>query len=184
LDPLPIAVQALLTLIVTPAAIFDLRERRVPNWLTLSGLMLGFGLNAFFYHTAGVWTSLKGAALAFLVYLPLYLLRGMGAGDVKLMAAVGAVAGPGNWLAIFVITSLLGGVAALILITARGRLRKTLQNIGQVVISVASGRPPYARSAEELDVHATVGMRLAHGVTIACGTFGFFLIRAALSKSG
>jgi prepilin peptidase CpaA len=186
LNPLPIAVQALLALIVIPAAVFDLRCRRVPNWLTLSGLILAFGLNAFLYHTAGLAISLQGTGLALLVYLLLYLLRATGGGDVKLMAAIGAAAGPLNWLGIFVLTSLLGGIAALTLIAARGRVLKTFANIGHVVSSLASGKAPYAGNPE-LDVQRTQGARMPHAVIIACGTLGFLLIQAAgiaISQSG
>src|SRR5258706_4003267 len=101
---------------------FDFRYRRVPNWLTLSGVLLGIGLNAFLFETPGLWASFRGLGLAFLIYFPLYLLRGMGAGDVKLMAAVGAIVGPANWLGILVLTSLMSGVAALVLVTAQGRI--------------------------------------------------------------
>ncbi len=85
-------VQVLLLLLVIPAALYDSRQRRVPNWLALAGLLLGIGLNSFLYESTGLLTSLKGLGVAFLIYFPLYLLRAMGAGDVKLMAAIGAIA--------------------------------------------------------------------------------------------
>ena len=173
----PIIVQILLALIVVTAAMFDFRYRRVPNWLTLSGVLLGIGLNAFLFETPGLWASLRGLGLAFLIYFPLYLLRGMGAGDVKLMAAVGAIVGPANWLGILVLTSLMGGVAALVLVTAKGRFRKTLENIWLILMSVRTGRAPYENP--QLDVRTNQGIRLPHAVVIAFGTFGF-LIAAAI----
>ncbi|MDX2181298.1 MAG: A24 family peptidase [Bryobacteraceae bacterium] len=84
---------------------FDLRERRIPNWLCAAGFALGVALH---------WRDgLLGAALAMAIYAPLYLLRGVGAGDVKLMAAVGAIAGPWNWLGVFAFSSLATLAAAL-----------------------------------------------------------------------
>lgn len=175
--PRPI-VQVLLILVVIPAALFDSRQRRVPNWLALSGLLLGIGLNTFLYETAGLWTSLKGLGLAFLIYFPLYLLRGMGAGDVKLMAAVGAIAGPANWLGILVLTSLFGGVAAIILVSAKGRFRKTLVNIRMILMSAGHGQAPYEGNPQ-LDVRSEEGLRLPHAVVIAFGTLAF-LVAAAI----
>jgi len=89
LSYLPLILQAVLLLIVVPAAIFDFRERRVPNWLALTGVVLGICTNFGVRHLDGLVTSLEGLGLAFLIYFPLYVLRGMGAGDVKLMGAVG-----------------------------------------------------------------------------------------------
>src|SRR5262245_51535241 len=129
MSQLPPIMQALLLLGVIPAAIIDLRVRRVPNWLTLTAALLGIALNSFLFETAGVWMSLKGVGLAMLIYFPLYLLRGMGAGDVKLMVAVGAIAGPANWLGILVLTASFGAIAAVILVVSKGRVRRTMDNM-------------------------------------------------------
>jgi prepilin peptidase CpaA len=112
--------------------------------------------------------------LAFLIYFPLYLLRGMGAGDVKLMAAVGAIAGPLNWLGIMVLTALFGGVAAIVLVTAKGRVHKTFENIRMILLSARHLQAPYDANPD-LDVHSSQGLRLPHAVVIAFGTFGFLL---------
>lgn len=172
--PRPI-IQVLLLFVVIPAALFDYRQRRVPNWLALSGLLLGIGLNSFLdVETANLGTSLKGLGLAFLIYFPLYLLRAMGAGDVKLMAAIGAIAGWANWLGILVLTSLFGGVAAIILVTSKGRLRKTFLNIWTIFLSALHGRAPHEGNPQ-LDVRSSQGLRLPHAVVIAFGTLGFLL---------
>ncbi len=91
---LPLVMQVVLVLIVMTAGIYDLRFRRIPNWLVLVGLVLGFGLNTFLFGLSGLERSAMGMGLALLIYFPLYLLRAMGAGDAKLMAAVGAIVGP------------------------------------------------------------------------------------------
>ena len=91
----PLGIRILLSALVIVAAIWDIRTRRIPNWLTLSGVILSVGLNMFLFDKTldGIWFSLKGFGLALGVYLVLYILRAMGAGDVKLMAAVGAAVG-------------------------------------------------------------------------------------------
>jgi prepilin peptidase CpaA len=170
----PIIVQLLLALLVITAAMFDSRQRRVPNWLALSGLVLGIALNTFLYESAGLWMSLKGLGLAFLIYFPLYLLRGMGAGDVKLMAAVGAIAGWENWLGILFLTAILGGASAIVLVVTKKRFRSTFENIGLILLSVRHGHAPYEGNPQ-LDVGSNQGVRLPHAVVIAFGTFGFLL---------
>ncbi len=173
---LPIVSQLLLCLVAIPCGIYDYRIRRVPNWLTLPGIVLGIVLNVFWARTVGLWLSLEGLGLALAIYGSLYLLRALGAGDVKLMAAVGAIVGPAHWLHIFALTALCGGVGALILILVRGRFRHTLSNTGLILGSLGRGRAPH-RSGPELDVRSTAGMRLPHAVMIACGTLLYVLVQ-------
>ncbi len=165
--PLPIV----LVLLVAIAAVYDIRFRRIPNWLVLTGLVLGVALNTFLFKWSGVRASLLGIGLAFLIYFPLYLLRGMGAGDVKLMAAIGAIVGPANWFGIFIVSALLGGIAAAILLMARGRLLNSLWNIGFLLQRLLSLKAPYAR--EELDIASPKSVKLPHGVAIAGGSILF-----------
>jgi len=99
----------------------------------------------------------------------------MGGGDVKLMAAVGAIAGPGNWLRILFFTLIFGAVAAIILIFVKRRVRRTFQNIGLILMSLGSGHAPYSKNPE-LDVREEKGLRLPHAVTIACGAIAFLVL--------
>jgi len=115
-----------------------------------------------------------------LIYLPLYLLRALGAGDVKLMAAVGAIVGPANWFGIFLLTSLLGGAAALVLIASKGRFRRTGENIGLVLRSLRTGRAPF-NDHPLLDVRSTESMRLPHAAVVAWGALGFVLLTSISS---
>ena len=112
----PVAI--LLMVLVITAAIFDIRSRRIPNWLTLSGILLGLGLNALLaypYPLEGLKYSGLGMLFAFAVYFVLYLIHAMGAGDVKLMAAVGAIlASPSGWFRLFIVTALIGGLFAVV----------------------------------------------------------------------
>jgi len=168
----PPAIRIFLELLVIVAAVWDVRTRRIPNWLTLPGVVLGVALNTFLFEINGLWFSLKGLGLAFCVYFVLYLLRAMGAGDVKLMAAVGAAAGWQNWLGILVLTSVAGAVAGLLLVAFKGRLRKTVGNLGIILSSLGRGRAPY-KETPELDVSSDKALRLPHGALIALGTLGF-----------
>jgi prepilin peptidase CpaA len=156
----------------------DLRSRKIPNWLNLSACILGFGLNTFLTHAAGFKLAGEGVGLALLVYLPLYLIRAMGAGDVKFMAGIGALIGPENWLEVFLITAILGGVASLCLIVARNRLHATLSNLSTITTELLAGRMPFHRDPS-LDVRDKRALGLPHGTIIAISVciFLVFLCR-------
>lgn len=175
----PPAVEAILLLMVIIAAVYDIRYRRIPNWLTASGVSVGLVLNAFL-RTAppavvsfgGLLFALKGFLVAFGVYFFLYLIRAMGAGDAKLMAAVGSLVGGQDWFGIFLVSAIIGGIAAVVLSLARKRLTTTLWNVGFILSEMKHGRPAYL-GREELDVRSKKGLGLPHGAVIACGTILF-----------
>lgn len=172
---MPLATKVVLIALVLTAALYDLRWRRIPNWLVLSGLVVGLALNAFlFAGWKGVRFSLLGLGPAFAIYFALYLLRAMGAGDVKLMTAVGSLVGWDVWWRIFILTGISGGVIAVAVLLLRGRLLKTLGNVGFLVSRLSHLERPYV-AREELDVRSTKGTRLPHAASIAVGT-GVFLV--------
>ena len=176
----PPGVEVLLIALVLGAAVYDVRYRRIPNWLTVTGAVLGVILNWFLDPGLFKW-SLAGLGVAFGVYAALYALHAMGAGDVKLMAAVGAVVGLQDWFGIFIITAIIGGIMSLILIAARGRVRKTLFNVGFILTEMKSGRSAYLAN-EELDVRSKKALGLPHGAVIAVGTIFFLAVSARFAK--
>jgi len=141
------------------AGIWDWKVRRIPNWLCLSGAVAGFLLNDFRFAIAGF-----GLALA--IHLPLYALRAIGGGDVKLMAALGALLGYQAWLKVFIINALLGGVVAIAVVVIRGLGVETFKRIWFVMKSLGRGQAPYQANAE-LDVTSGLGRSLPRGVIIA-----------------
>jgi prepilin peptidase CpaA len=104
------------------AVIEDLRRRKLPNWLTATGVAAGVAL-ALPRGWNGVWPALAGAALGFLILLPLFLLRGMGGGDIKLMAAFGALLGPTGVLLAAMLAAAFGAVLAVGFLLARPHTR-------------------------------------------------------------
>jgi prepilin peptidase CpaA len=172
---LPPLASCVLLALVLAAAIFDLRFRRIPNWLTGAGVILGFAANVFERGILrGLSFSLAGLCLALAIYLALYALHAMGAGDGKLMAAIGAIVGWKHWLGIFLVTAIFGGIAALALSIRRRCLRKTLWNVGFVLSEMKRGRPAYLAN-EELDVRSSKGLRLPHGAVIAAATLAYLV---------
>ena len=130
---LPVILYILLVGITISSGIVDYREHRIPNWITVPGLLLGLGANTVLADRTGWRFALMGMLAAIAVYLPLYLVRAMGAGDVKLMAALGAIVGPLNWGVLFISTAIIGGVAALALVVRRRRFYETWFNLQLLV---------------------------------------------------
>ena len=174
----PRGVEIVLVLLVLAAAAFDIRSRRIPNWLTAGGVLAGLALNAFLYPVLpGLLFALEGLAVGLGVYLALYAIRAMGAGDAKLMAAVGALAGWQDWFGIFIVTAVIGGVMAVIFALSRGRLKTTFWNVGFILTEMKSGRAAYLKK-EELDVRSPKAVGLPHGAVIAVGTLMFLGLAA------
>jgi prepilin peptidase CpaA len=172
--------QVVLVALVATAAVYDWRYRRIPNWLALTGWITGFAMHGLLGGWAGVKVAAGGFALGFGVYLLLYLIHAMGAGDVKLMGAVGALAGADNWFLIFVLTAVLGGVAAVVMMATKRRFRKTLWNVGYILSELIHFRAPYL-TREELDVKNDKAFTLPHGIAIAAGTAVALIVAAVRS---
>jgi prepilin peptidase CpaA len=177
------AQQILLAALVIPAAIFDFKTRRIPNWLCAAGFAAGFACQIALLQWAGAREAALGAGIALLIYVPLFALRAVGGGDVKLMAAVGMLAGPLSWIAIFLITAIVGGVMALVLIAFKGRVRRTLRNVEILLTELAHFRAPH-RVEQELDVSSGPGLRLPHGCTIAVGALLYIAYSASSGGAG
>jgi prepilin peptidase CpaA len=170
-------IEVLLLIVVLAAAVYDVRYRRIPNWISVGGIALGVLSNSLRYGIPGLLFALAGFALGFGLYFLLYVIHAMGAGDVKLMGAIGALVGWKNWIAIFVIAAIVGGIMAMILIVARSRVKKTFWNIGYLLNEMRRGRAAYV-TREELDVKSPQSTGLPHGAVIAVATI-FYLALAA-----
>ena len=176
-----VGIEFVLVLAVMAATVTDLRSRRIPNWLTVSTLVLGFVLNAVIAYPSpveGVLLAAKGFALAFALNLVVYMLHMTGAGDVKLLAAIGAMVGWSDFLGIFLLTALIGGVLAVILMLVKGRVRQTLWNVGFMVSELMQWRAPHL-TREQLDVGSSKALRLPGAVRICLGVV-VFLVMARL----
>lgn len=168
-------IEVTLVVAVLVAALTDLRSRRIPNWLTVSTLLLGFALNALITYPApmeGVWVAAKGFAFAFGLNLIMYALRMTGAGDVKLMAAIGALVGSSDFLGIFLLNALIGGILGILLVAVKGRAQQTFWNVGYMVSELMKWRAPYL-TREQLDVGSPKALKLPRAVPICLGVIVF-----------
>lgn len=147
------------------AAWTDLRDRKIPNWLTIPGIFAGIALNSYFKGWHGTKTSLEGAGLALLVLLPLVLLRALGAGDWKLMGAVGAFLGPALFPFVLVASVFVAGLMAIVQMVRTRRVIETLSNLAVLVQGFFS-----LRVNPEITLDNPVLMKLPFGVAVAAGT--------------
>jgi prepilin peptidase CpaA len=152
--------------LVVAAAVTDLVTRRIPNLLLLTATLLALPLQAL---GGNLGDAVLGWLTGLLLFLPLYLLRGMAAGDVKLMATVGALAGPAATVEIAVLAWCWGGVMVLLLVTARGRLAELCANLRALTrpwLLRAAGLPALP------EPRASVGA-IPYGVAIALATLTY-----------
>jgi prepilin peptidase CpaA len=145
---------------VLAATVIDLRTRRIPNGLTAAMTGIGIALAATGVSGLSVGGSFLGFALGLVLMLPGYGLGATGAGDVKLMAAVGAIVGPGLVVTAFLCTAIAGGVLAVVVALRRRRLRDTVVAASRLVGTDGRQR-----------IHsAGASSRFAYGPAIAAGS--------------
>lgn len=117
------------------SAAADLRTRRVPNWLTLGIAGLGFTFAAAHLTSTTMAGAVGGFVVGLVLMLPGHIVGATGAGDVKLLAAVGTLLGPIGVAVAFMYTAILGGVLAVAVAVHRGRLQDTLQETATLVVT-------------------------------------------------
>lgn len=161
----------------------DMRSYRIPNSVVFWGAGLGLLLNTVmpegfgFANTlpggVGILDALAGLAIGLVALLPMYMLRAMGAGDVKLMAMVGAFLGSDDVVAAILATFIAGGVLSIVYAWKIGVLRRTLQNIHFILYSnavkvVGGGLP-------SLDDAPVTAAKFPYAIAIASGTLGYLI---------
>ncbi len=144
------------------ATIVDIRTRRIPNGLTASMAGIGFGLAATGVSGVSIWGALIGFALGLALMMPGHLLGATGAGDVKFMAAIGAIVGPATVVSAFLFTAIAGGVLAVAVAVQRRRFAATLVGTGKLIAAPVESR-------QELRT-ASAARRFAYGPAIAVGS--------------
>jgi prepilin peptidase CpaA len=157
--------------------IWDIRSRRIPNWLS-GGMMLGgVAINFVSFGPAGVYASLTGLLVLLAVLLPPFALGGIGGGDVKMMAALGALLGPLRALTALIIGSILGGVVMVAHLARRGRLREKLAATRHLCSAAVSARSiaPLKLSSDGPDV-----VLLPYSVPLGVGAIAVMLLSGVI----
>jgi prepilin peptidase CpaA len=162
---------ALVIVLTLVAAFVDFRTRKIPNWLTVPSLFAGITLHAVTRGWPGAKLSLEGAGLALALVLPLVLLRALGAGDWKLMGAVGAFLGPIMVLFVLFGSILVSGLMAMVEMIRAGRARETFRNLVVLVRGFISFglRPNSKVSLDNPEL-----LKLPFGVAVAVSTVAVF----------
>ncbi|RQS14954.1 prepilin peptidase [Burkholderia sp. Bp8998] len=174
---LPFPVPLCVTLLVVVAASTDITSRRIPNRLVLVGLGGALIAQCALHGVqAGALAWLAGAATGFGLLLPFYLLRGMAAGDVKLMLAIGAWVGAQMTFYIVLAAFLAGGIGAIGFALLRGRTHQMWANVVALIARRSSGAR--AGATDGPVAFASVGA-LPYGVAIAAGTLGMLFVSCA-----
>jgi prepilin peptidase CpaA len=147
----------------------DWRSRRIPNWLTVPGFLLGVSLNVLAGGWAGLKTSLLGAGLGLLVLLPFVFLRSLGAGDWKLAGALGAFVGWEAMADLLMGSVFVAGIMAMVLVIYKGRFKQTMRNIGRMLASLLTFHMPGA----EVSLDNPESLKVPYGVALALTTLLF-----------
>jgi prepilin peptidase CpaA len=172
-----VAAQPLVVILVVAllaAAVIDWRTYRIPNWLTVSGMLIGLVYNtvARWPDSSGFLLALAGLGVGLVVLLPVYALRVMGAGDVKLMAMVGAMVGLPDILWAVLYSLIAGGVAALAFALYHRALRRVTGNVVDIVQSMTFAALAGIPLRGGMPAQASIG-KLPYGVSIAAGTIAW-----------
>jgi prepilin peptidase CpaA len=158
--------------VATVGAVIDVRQHRIPNWLTYPAIAMGVLLRWFFFGWRGLGSALAGCLFAGGVVFLFYLVRAMGAGDVKLLAAIGSLVGPSDAVIVLAATAISGGVLALLYVIFRRRVGAILRNVGSVLTFHSWNG---LKAHPELNLDNPSALRMPYGLAIGTGTFYAFL---------
>lgn len=155
------------------AAWIDLRTRKIPNWLTVSGFLLGIGASSVLGGWRGTVASLEGAGLALALLLPVVLMRGLGAGDWKLMGALGALMGWRAMLFLLIMSIIASGCMAVVQMIAMRRAKQTILN----TFALAKGLVTFGlRTAPGITLDNPTLVKLPFGVAVGAATLLTFAL--------
>jgi len=164
------------TITLVVAAVIDGLQLKVPNWITYPMIFSGWIYSAAFSPYAGwegLWLSLIGTAVGLALLLPPYAVGGMGAGDVKLLAGVGAWMWGTNTLYAFAVTALVGGVIAIVMVLWAGAWQKHKNQFWSILNEIATVKDPEKLSEIAAERKPRMFL-LPYGIPIAIGSIAYF----------
>lgn len=155
----------------------DWRTRRIPNRLTVWAFVVGLGLSTAAWGWEGAKSSLEGAGLALAVLLPFVLMRGLGAGDWKLMGALGAFLWPSRTVVVLLGTVLIAGVMAAIEMVRQRKVQETLRNLWIIFVAYITF---HVNMARDITIDNPGLMTVPFGLAAALSTMLFFVVVSAI----
>ncbi|RMG01768.1 MAG: prepilin peptidase [Planctomycetota bacterium] len=167
------------TVTLVVAAWIDGRQLKVPNWITFPLIVSGWVASGVMFGWSGLGWSLLGTAVGLGLLLPAYAIGGMGAGDVKLLAGVGAWVGMTHTLWAFAISAIVGAVLAVIMVLAKGKWRHHQNQFFGILMEIFYIRDPEKLAAIAAERKPRM-MLLPYGIPIAIGTIAYFAFTGML----
>jgi prepilin peptidase CpaA len=164
-QPFDMVVGSALFMLLLAGLAFDLRTRRIPNWLTGSGIACGL-IISLFPGAPTLWESIASVGIAFCLGIPFFAARAMGAGDVKFLMAAASFFAPYTFLWSTVLIAIAGGVLAITVSVQAGQLGRTLRRVGLLVLMLATA----GRLGGRATLDSPGALAIPYGVAIAVGT--------------
>ena len=155
----------------------DWRYRRIPNWLTVPGLLLGLALSGAMGRWPGLKASLEGAGICLGILLPVVLVRGLGAGDWKLMGALGSFLGPKIVLVVLLGTVLIAGLMSVVEVVRQRKVQETLRNLWTLLLAYSTF---HVNTVRAISLDNPGLLKIPFGVAAALSTGTFFMIVFAI----
>jgi prepilin peptidase CpaA len=169
----------LVTLLLIVAAVIDGYQLKVPNWLTFPMIVSGWVVSTMSFGWEGLGWSLAGTAVGLALLLPAYAVGGMGAGDVKLLAGVGAWVGGTTTLYAFCVSAIIGGMIAILMVLYRRAWQKHYLQFWAIWNELVTIRDPEQLSTIAAERKSSM-LLLPYGIPIAIGTIAYFMYTGLL----
>jgi prepilin peptidase CpaA len=163
----------LVTITLVVAAVIDGYKLKVPNWLTFPFILSGVAANTVMFGWEGLGWSLLGMIVGLALLLPLYAIGGMGAGDVKLLAGVGAWVGATITLYAFCVSAIVGGLIALVMVLYRRSWGKHYGQFLTIWHEMITIRNPEQLATIAAERKSSM-LLLPYGIPLALGTIAYF----------
>ena len=160
---------AIVLLLLAIATVFDIKSHRIPNWLVFSGALVGLAYHALSSYGMGAMASIQGLGVGLAAFMPLYLIRAMGAGDVKLMAMVGAYLGPASAFGAVLTVFIAGGVLSMAAAIRNRALPRLYENL-RFIVADMSMKMMVGGAAAQVDAVPVSAGKLPYALAIAVGT--------------
>jgi prepilin peptidase CpaA len=176
---LTVLVSWVVTVTLVVAAVIDGWKLKVPNWITFPMILAGWVASTVVFGWVGLGWSLLGTVVGLALLMPAYAVGGMGAGDVKLLAGVGAWMGVGHTFWAFLVSAIVGGVIAMGMVLYRRTWRHHQGQFWMILGEFLAIRDPSRLAAVAAERKSTM-LLLPYGIPIAIGTIGYFICMGML----
>jgi len=164
----------LFSAVLIVAAVIDGWKLKVPNWLTFPLVVCGWIYSGIFFGWEGLGYSLFGTVVGLGLLLPAYAIGGMGAGDVKMLAGIGAWIWGTNTFYAFCISAIVGGIIAVIMVVLQKKWQHPTSQFSAILTEIMVVRAPTTLSEIAADRKSSM-MLLPYGIPITIGTIGYFI---------